>query len=123
MRTGYDPAVTLGSLSMALLRVNYRLLRIPLQLAEDVGMAYLDEQAPARLAYEELLLQCDRAAAYLLDDEYAAARVGELRRHRAAVRLRIARRHQRVDAESAALLDLQRVRFERRQRTNGTGRA
>ncbi|EHI43409.1 hypothetical protein OPAG_09217 [Rhodococcus opacus PD630] len=94
MRTGYDPAVTLGSLSMALLRVNYRLLRIPLQLAEDVGMAYLDEQAPARLAYEGLLLQCDRAAAYLLDDEYAAARVGELRRHRAAVRLRIARRHQ-----------------------------
>ncbi|MGW5152052.1 hypothetical protein [Rhodococcus koreensis] len=115
--------MTIGSLPMALLRFQYRLARIPLQLAEDVGMAYLDEQAPVRLAYEEFLIQCDRAAAYLLDDEYAAARVGDLRRHTAAVHVTIARQHQRVDAEHAALLDLQRARFERHQRIKGTGRA
>lgn len=115
LRSGYDPSVTLGSLSMALLRLNYRLARIPLQLVEDVGIALLDERAPTRLAYEQLLITCDSAAAILLGDEYAAARAADMRRRNAGVRVTIARRHQRVDAESAALLDLQRERFERRR--------
>lgn len=108
---------------MALLRLNYRLARIPLQLVEDVGIALLDEHAPTRLAYEQLLITCDHAAAILLGDEYAAARAADMRRRSAGVRVTIARRHQRVDAESAALLDLQRERFTRRQRTKGTDRA
>ena len=108
---------------MALLRLNYRLARIPLQLVEDVGIALLDERAPTRLAYEQLLITCDSAAAILLGDEYAAARAADKRRRNAGVRVTIARRHQRVDAESAALLDLQRERFERRRRTKGTDRA
>ena len=58
------PRVTLGSLSLALLRVNYRLARLPLQLFEDVAVSRLDEQEPVRLAYEQILIDCDRAAAY-----------------------------------------------------------
>ncbi len=108
---------------MALLRLNYRLARVPLQLVEDVGIALLDEHAPMRPAYEQLLIPCDHAAAILLGDEYAATRAADMRRRSAGVRVTMPRRHQRVDAESAALLDLQRERFERRQHTKDTDRA
>ncbi|MFC9841335.1 hypothetical protein ACFVKB_47465 [Rhodococcus sp. NPDC127530] len=100
---------------MTLLRINYQLLRMPLQFVEHIAVAQLDEQAPARLAYEQLLIQCDRAAGYLLNDDNAVGRAAELRRHTTAVRVGIARRHERVDAESAKLLDLQRARFHRRR--------
>nr|WP_271212231.1 hypothetical protein [Rhodococcus wratislaviensis]GLK38658.1 hypothetical protein GCM10017611_55250 [Rhodococcus wratislaviensis] len=117
--------MTIGSLSMALLRLHYRLARIPLQLVEDVGIVLLDEKAPTRLAYEQFLITCDHAAAILLGDEFAAARAADLRRRSAGIRVTIARRHQRVDAESAALLDLQRARFNQRRQGGGkgTGRA
>ncbi|UOT07668.1 hypothetical protein MPY17_21115 [Rhodococcus opacus] len=101
---------------MTLLRINSQLLRIPLQFVEHVAITQLDEQAPARLAYEKLLIQCDRAAGYLLNDENANGRAAELHRHTTAVRVGIARRHRRVDAEGATLLDLQRARFHRRRR-------
>ncbi|MFC9555890.1 hypothetical protein ACFTWF_34280 [Rhodococcus sp. NPDC056960] len=101
---------------MTFLRINYQLLRIPLQLVEHIATTQLDEQAPTRLAYERLLIRCDRAAAYLLDDEDADGRAAELDRHTAAVRVAITRRQQQVDAEGATLLDLQRARFHRRRR-------
>lgn len=109
---------TLRDTPMALLRFNYRLMRIPLQLVEDVASTELDEQAPTRLAYEQLLIQYDRVAGHFLNDEDAQDRAAELHRHTVAVRAVIARDHQRVDTESAALLDLQRARFH--QRRTGT---
>ncbi|MBC2638277.1 hypothetical protein H5400_05090 [Rhodococcus wratislaviensis] len=104
---------------MTFLRINYQLLRIPLQLVGRIATTQLDEQAPSRLAYEQLLIRCDRAAAYLLDDEDADDRAAELDRHTAAVRVAITRRQQQVDAESATLLDLQRARFHQRRRPPG----
>ncbi|MFE5704495.1 hypothetical protein [Rhodococcus koreensis] len=106
---------TLRGVPMTLLRMNYQLLRIPLQFVEYVAITQLDERAPARLAYEQLLIRCDRAAAYLLDDENADGRAAELHRHTTAVRAGIARRQQQVDADSATLLDLQRARFHQRR--------
>ncbi|TQC42702.1 hypothetical protein EEB14_47350 [Rhodococcus sp. WS4] len=106
---------------MTFLRMNCQLLRIPLQLVEHIAITQLEEQAPTRLAYERLLIRCDRAAAYLLGDENADCRAAELHRHTAAVRVEIARRQQRVDATNATLLDLQRARFhQRRQARRGT---
>lgn len=114
------PRVTLGSLSLALLRVNYRLARLPLQLFEDVAVSRLDEQEPVRLAYEQILIDCDRAAAYLLNDENAARRAAELERRTMSVRLLIAREHHRVQRRGVILLDEQRERFhQRRQQDAG----
>jgi len=114
------PRVTLGSLSLALLRVNYRLARLPLQLFEDVAVSRLDEQEPVRLAYEQILIDCDRAAAYLLNDENAARRAAELERRTTSVRLLIAREHHRVQRRGVILLDEQRERFhQRRQQDAG----
>jgi hypothetical protein len=89
-----------------------------LQLVENIAATQLSEQAPTRLAYEQLLIKCDRAAGHFLNDENADDRAAELHRHTAAVRAAIARHHQQVDTESAALLDLQRARFH--QRRTGT---
>ncbi|QYB07779.1 hypothetical protein I1A62_10345 [Rhodococcus sp. USK10] len=100
---------------MTLLRMNYQLLRIPLQFVEDIAITQFDERAPARLAYEQLLIRCDRAAAHFLDDENADGRAAELHRRTTAVRVGIARRQQQADAESATLLDLQRARFHQRR--------
>lgn len=69
-------------------------------------MCRLDERAPLRLAYENVLVTVDRAAAHLLDDEAAAARACALRQRTAAVRVTIALRQrrtkQRREAEGAA---------------------
>ncbi|MDT2009734.1 hypothetical protein FXW78_49020 [Rhodococcus opacus] len=112
--------MTLGSLSLALLRVNYRLARLPLQLVEDVAVSRLDEQEPMRLAYEQILIDCDRAAGYLLNDENAARRAADLKRRTASVRLLIAREHHHVQHRGVILLDEQRERFrQRRQRDAG----
>ncbi|MEN0136273.1 MAG: hypothetical protein AAGC80_14065 [Rhodococcus sp. (in: high G+C Gram-positive bacteria)] len=108
--------MTLSSLSMALLRVNYRLARLPLRLFEDVAVTRLDEHEPIRLAYEQILIECDRAAAYLLNDEDAAVRAADLTRRTASVRLQIAREHHRVQRRGVILLDEQRERFRRRRR-------
>ena len=109
------PRVTLGSLSMALLRVNYRLARLPLQLIEDLAVSRLDEQEPIRLAYEQILIGCDRAAAYLLNDENAARCATDLERRTTSVRLLIAREDHRVRRRGVILLDEQRERFHRRR--------
>lgn len=86
----------LGALPKTVARINYRLVHIPLQLIEDVAMSQLDEAAPTRLAYEQVLIECDRAAAHLFDDQDAAARAAALHAHTAAVRLILARRRHRA---------------------------
>ncbi|GCE39656.1 hypothetical protein I1A62_28950 [Rhodococcus sp. USK10] len=110
------------ALAMALLRLEYRLARLPLQLVEDVAVSHLDEQAPSRLAFEQFLIDCDRAAAYLLNDENAARRAADLRRHTTAVGVIIARQQRRAAHETVILLAEQRARFveRRRRRPRGT---
>ncbi|MDT2006866.1 hypothetical protein FXW78_23975 [Rhodococcus opacus] len=113
--------MTLGALPTALLRTNYRLVRILLQLVEDLAQCHLDEQAPSRLAYEQLLLHCDRTAAHLLHDEDAARRAADLTRHTAAVRLLLAREQCRIRRRGLIVLDEQRARFEHRRRDHPRG--
>ncbi|MGW5153394.1 hypothetical protein [Rhodococcus koreensis] len=67
-----------GALPQSVARVAYRLVRIPLQLIEDIALSQLDEAARTRLAYEKVLIECDLAAAHLLDDPGAAARAAAL---------------------------------------------
>lgn len=100
---------------MALLRVNYRLARLPLQLIEDLAVSRLDEQEPIRLTYEQILIGCDRAAACLLNDENAARCAADLERRTTSVRLLIAREDHRVRRRGVILLDEQRERFHRRR--------
>lgn len=107
--------VTLRGTTMSLLRINYRLSRIPLRFIEAV-LTRFDEQAPIRLAYEEVLIECDRAAAQLLGDQDADRRATELHRHTAAVREAITRANSRRDHHGLILLDEQRDRFHRRRR-------
>ena len=101
---------------MAFLRFQYRLARIPLQLVEDIAVSQLDEQAPSRLAYEQFLIYCDRAAAYILNDENAARRGADLKRHTAAVRILIARQQRRAHRDTVVLLAEQRARFVENRR-------
>ncbi|MFD7012468.1 hypothetical protein [Rhodococcus jostii] len=79
--------MTLGGLTLSLLRFPDRLLRVPRQLVEVIAQSHLDEQAHTRLVYERFLIAGDRAAAYLLADENAARRADALTRHIAAVHL------------------------------------
>ena len=109
----------LDSVPVALARLHYRVLRIPLQVIEDRGMSRIDAQAPARLAFERFLIDCDRAAAHLLGDENAAARAADLRRHTTTVRFTIAHEQQRIHRERLILLARQRARFNERRRHKG----
>ncbi len=115
-RPGYDPSVTLGSLARALLRVNYDIAQFPLQLVEDVGMSRLDERAPLRLAYENVLVTVDRAAGRLLDDEAAAARACALCQRTTAVRVTIALEHRRAQQRWEAEKATRMARMEERER-------
>ncbi|MFD6062108.1 hypothetical protein [Rhodococcus wratislaviensis] len=110
--------MTLGDFPMALLRFQYQLARLPFQWVESLAVTHLDEQGPVRLAYEQFLIDCDRAASYLLDDENAAARAADLKRHTAAVRLLIAREQHHIQQARAIVLDQQRARFNERRRQN-----
>ncbi|MBC2641212.1 hypothetical protein H5400_20425 [Rhodococcus wratislaviensis] len=112
-----SPTVTtLRGPALALLRFNYHLVRIPLQLAEWGVLSRFDEQASTRLAYEQLLIDCDRLAARLLGDEEAARRADDLDRHIVLVRTVIARNSYETQRRGVLLLDEQRERFQRRRR-------
>jgi hypothetical protein len=100
---------------MALLRFEYRLARIPLQLVEEVAVSQLDEKEPLRLAFERFLIDLDHAAAYLLNDENAARRAAVLKRRTAGVRVLIAREQHRIQHRGVIILDEQRERFVRRR--------
>ena len=76
----------------------------------------------SRLAYEHFLTGCDRAAAYLLNDENAARRAADLKRHTTAVGVLIARQQRRAARDAVICLAEQRARFveRRRRRSRGT---
>ncbi|WP_375154199.1 hypothetical protein [Rhodococcus opacus] len=61
-----------------------------------------------------MLIGCDRAAAYLLDDENSAARAAALKGQMAGVRLLIAREQHRTNHAKVIVLDRQRARFTER---------
>ncbi|PBC38596.1 hypothetical protein CJ179_39080 [Rhodococcus sp. ACS1] len=111
--------MTLGPLPMALLRFEYRLARIPLQMVESIAVSQLDEQQPVRLAYERFLTGCDNAAAYWLSDDTARERATDLRRHTAAVRPPIANEQHRIQHAGLIILDEQRERFLHRRHHHG----
>ena len=102
----------------ALGRLQYRLARIPFDLFEDTVMPVLfDNEAPARLAYEWVLIECDEAAAVLFDDQSAAAHAQMLRRRSAAVRYAIARgQRQALRDADVVVLERHRARFRERHR-------
>ncbi|WP_373418933.1 hypothetical protein [Rhodococcus opacus] len=87
-------------------------------------LSRLDERASTRLAYEQLLIDCDRLAARLLDDVAAARRADDLNRHRhtTLVRTVLARESHQRRLRGVRLLDEQRERFQRRRRGPGTPR-
>ncbi|RYF50559.1 MAG: hypothetical protein EOO27_31540 [Comamonadaceae bacterium] len=107
----------------ALGRLQYRLARVPFQLFDDTVMpALFDDRATARLAYDWVLIECDKAAAVLFDDESAAAHAQMLRQHSAAVRYAIARRQRQIFRDTdAAALERHRARFRERHRQHARG--
>ncbi|ELB92187.1 hypothetical protein Rwratislav_15388 [Rhodococcus wratislaviensis IFP 2016] len=71
-----------------------------------MSISRLDERAPLPLAYANVFVTVDRAAARLLDDQSAAARASALHQRTAVVRFRLAlqqrRERQRQKAERVA---------------------
>lgn len=99
-------------------RLQYRLARVPFDLFNDAIMPVLfDNGAAARLAYDWVLIECDKTAAILFDDDSAAAHAQLLRQRSAATRYAIARRQRQIlrDTEIVAL-DRHRARFRERRR-------
>ncbi|MGW6376229.1 hypothetical protein ACWFRB_09220 [Rhodococcus sp. NPDC055112] len=110
-------------LPMAMARFNYRLARLPFQLIEDVAVVRLPEESAVRLRFERILIDCDRAAADLLNDESAAARACRLHEQTAPARVtralelrRVEQHEEAVHAAEAELLHGHRERFLRRLR-------
>ncbi|MFE5703700.1 hypothetical protein [Rhodococcus koreensis] len=106
----------------ALGRLQYRLARIPFDLFDDTVMPVLfANRAPARLAYQWVLIECDNAAAVLLDDAAAAAHAQLLRQRSAAARYALARRQrQSLRDTDAAALERHRALFRARHRQHTT---
>lgn len=98
----YHRAMGLGALPLAVARINYRLLRIPLHLLDDPGLRMLGGTG-LRPLYTQLLIECDRTAAHLLADD-------TLRHRTAAARLTLARRRRRQKDEAIAYMR-HRARF------------
>ncbi|AII10749.1 hypothetical protein EP51_41860 (plasmid) [Rhodococcus opacus] len=107
---------TFQTLPVAVLRLNSRLMRIPVRLVGDVGMLQLDPEASTRLGYERFLIECDQAAACLLNDEAAAHCAIMLTARMARVRVAIAREHHLIQRRGVAIVDEQWGRFVRRRR-------
>ncbi len=101
---------------LALLRMNYRLLRIPLQLIEQVAESRLEEHDRSRLTYEGFLVQCDRTAATHLGDTVAAERAEELRRHILATQMTVAWQQRRLEQRREAEAAGRTAQWEERQR-------
>lgn len=99
------------------MRANYRLVRLPLLMMDErVLPTFFEEGAPERLAFARVLIGCDRAAAFLLSDESAAAHADLIRQRSATVRYAIARRQRRTGIEAELVLEQHRARFRERQR-------
>ncbi|WZU35943.1 hypothetical protein Rruber_05456 (plasmid) [Rhodococcus ruber] len=108
-------------LAGAVLRVHYRTVRWPFVVIEHQLLpAVLEDDAPARLAYQRVLIECDQVAARVLHDVAVARAVDRLSRRHAATRYAIARRQRGKDRHSAAILERHRSVFLERQRRTRT---
>lgn len=102
----------------ALGRLQYRLARVPFHLFDDIVMPVLfDDAAPARRVYAWVLIECDEAAAILLDDDSAAVHAQMLRQRSAVVRYGLARRQRQIVRDTDVVdLERHRARFRERRR-------
>ena len=66
--------MNLSSAPLAVLRVPYMIVRLPLQLIEQQVLSRLSEEAPARLVYERTLGALDGAVGSVLGDRGVAKR-------------------------------------------------
>jgi hypothetical protein len=97
-------------------RFGYRLIRLPLQLVDDLVLPRaLGADDPLRLAFDRVLIGCDRIAVRLLDDPTAVRRAAELCERSAATDLSIARYHRRLQQEADARLARHRALFREKQ--------
>ncbi|SEB33380.1 hypothetical protein [Rhodococcus koreensis] len=105
----------IGGEARALARFQYRLMRLPFDLIDTTVMRLIfDDGALSRLVYQRALIECDRAVAFLLDDDSAAAHAEMLHRRSATVRYAAARQRRR-NLATDAVLDGHRARFRDRQ--------
>jgi hypothetical protein len=83
MSTGktQESLMMITDLPFAVLRLQYRLARLPLQLIEDRVMARLDSEAPARLFYERSLGTLDATVGNALGDRKLQKRGSALVAH------------------------------------------
>ena len=92
-------------LPLRVLRVQYRLARLPLQFIEDRWIVHLDAEAPARLIYERSLGGLDAAVGGVLGDSTlrrrgaVLARRSEVRGEAAVRSMAAARQRQQAGAQ------------------------
>jgi len=97
--------VSIIELPLRVLRVQYRLARLPLQFIEDRWIAHLDAEAPARLIYERSLGGLDAAVGGVLGDSTlrrrgaVLARRSEVRGEAAVRSMAAARQRQQAGAQ------------------------
>jgi outer membrane biosynthesis protein TonB len=73
--------MNITDLPFAILRLQYRIARTPLQLLEDRVMARMDDEAPGRLMYERALGALDAAAGSALrDTDLEESGIGRIQR-------------------------------------------
>lgn len=103
-------------LTIAAIRLNYRILRVQLELIEQLGVRRIHATAPARLTYERILINWDRTASRLLHDESFARRARALRHKTAPARIAVAlerrRKEQRLEAQAEVETEFMRRRRE-----------
>lgn len=111
----------LSNTARGVMRAGYRLVRLPLHgIDTQVLPTFFDESSPVKLAYERLLIGCNRIVAAVLDDESAAAHAVRVDRRSAVIRYGIARHQRKIQRETDAVLAGHRARFLRSQRRHGT---
>ena len=106
----------LRSIPLTLVRMNYQLLRIPLQLIEQVVKSRLDEHDRTRLTYEKFLVRCDRTADTHLGDTVRAKRAEELRRHILATHMTVTLQRRRLELQREREAAYRTAQWEERQR-------
>ncbi|ABG98728.1 MULTISPECIES: hypothetical protein [Rhodococcus] len=108
--------------AQALGRLQHRLAPIPLDLFDDTVMPVLfDKGAPARLAYDWVLIECDKRRRGSVRRRFRS-RPCTLRQRSAAVRYALARRQRQILRDTDAALERHRalLRARHRQHTKDT---
>ncbi|QIX53938.1 hypothetical protein [Rhodococcus sp. DMU1] len=97
-------------------RFGYGLIRLPLQLVDDLVLSRaLGADDPIRLAFDRALIGSDRLAARLLHDPTCALRAANLGERRTAIQLSIVRHQRCLQHETDALLARHRALFREKQ--------